>query len=172
MSHESSERAQIEEGSESDGAVSGPLLEGPSSRGAAENSLKEKHLVARHEFRKMRKLQRRKAYRQAKALERQERRRKKLVEEESQRDRYDEQRNMWLAKEAMFDKISTAKQKAREIEAEAARNMKASVDRAVSSIALPPKRPMYTAAKKETSYKAPQIPNMPNFVRSQNNLDH
>lgn len=124
MSHESSNHAQIEEDNENDDVAVDPPVEGPSTCDAAENTLSEKHPVARHEFRKMRKLQRRKAYRQAKALDRQERRRKRLVEEEAQRDRYDEQRKIWLAKEAMFDKISTAKQKARKIEAEAARTMK------------------------------------------------
>ncbi|CAM0139043.1 unnamed protein product [Umbelopsis sp. WA50703] len=118
----------------------------------------------------MQKLQRRKTYRQAKALERQERKRRKLVEEEAQHDRYAEQRDMWLAKETMFDKISAAKQKAREIEAEAAQTMNATVDKAVSLMTLPPKRPMYIAAKQKTSYKTPQIPNMPKFVRSKN--DH
>ncbi|KAJ2964967.1 hypothetical protein NQZ79_g217 [Umbelopsis isabellina] len=146
MSHESSDHAQIEEDDGNDGAASDPFVKVSNLNEAALNP--------------------------AKALERQERRRKKLVEEEAQRDRYNEQRNMWLAKEGMFDKISTAKQKAKEIEAEAARTMKASVDEAVSSIALPPRRPMYTAAKKETSYKAPQIPNMPNFVRSEDNITH
>jgi hypothetical protein len=123
MNHEQAKHIHRDKDSKSGCAAADLLLNDSSPCKSTQNALSEKHSMSRHEFRKMQKLQRRKTYRQAKALERQERHRRKLVEEEAQHDRYAEQRDMWLAKETMFDKISAAKQKAREIEAEAAQTM-------------------------------------------------
>jgi len=121
--------------------------------------------ICRREFRKQKKLQRRQLYRKAAASERDRRKEKRRAQEEASHDQYLEQRNTWLAKEAMFDKISAAKRKAREIEAKAAQEMKASVAQAIASVPISHKPPVYIAPQKEIQRKTPNIPNMPIFIR-------
>jgi hypothetical protein len=94
-----------------------------------EQSTHDNQRLPRHEFRKSKKLERRKVYRKAAAHERDRRKEQRRAQEEVSREEYLEHRSAWLTKEAAFGKISAAKRKAREIEAKAAKDMKVSFTR-------------------------------------------
>lgn len=83
-----------------------------------------KERMPRHEFRKAKKLESRRQYRQAVAKERERRKKHKREQEKDNHAEYLAQKNAWLAKEDMFDKIRTAKRKAHEFEVQAAQNVK------------------------------------------------
>jgi hypothetical protein len=83
-----------------------------------------KERMPRHQFRKAKKLESRRESRQAIAKERDRRNKRKREQQKDNHAEYLEQKNSWLAKEAMFDKIKTAKRKAHEFELQAAQNMK------------------------------------------------
>lgn len=83
-----------------------------------------KERMPRHEFRKAKKVESRREHRRAVAKERERRKKYKREQEKDNHAKYLEQKNAWLAKEDMFDKIRTAKRKAHEFEVQATQNMK------------------------------------------------
>ncbi|KAI8577158.1 hypothetical protein K450DRAFT_253118 [Umbelopsis ramanniana AG] len=126
-----------------------------------------KERLPRHEFRKAKKLESRRKHRQAVAKERERRKKQKKEQEKDNHAEYLEQKNSWLAKEALFDKIKTAKRKAHEFELQAAQNMKASIARAVSAMPVEQHAPRYQAPQKDPKPKMPKISKMPVFIASQ-----
>ncbi|KAI9285644.1 hypothetical protein BC943DRAFT_322709 [Umbelopsis sp. AD052] len=112
-----------------------------------------KDRMPRHEYRKAKKLESRREHRQAIAKEREKRKKHKRDQEKDNQAEYLEQKNSWLAKEAMFDNIKTAKRKAHEFELQAAQNMKTSIARAVSSMPVEQHAPRYQAPQKGSNPK-------------------